>query len=27
VVRVRERLREVLPEPHLAAVLDAPLPA
>lgn len=25
--RVRERLREVLPEPHLAAVLDAPLPA
>ena len=25
--RVRERLREGLPEPHLAAVLDAPLPA
>jgi hypothetical protein len=27
VQRVRERLREVLPEPHLAAVLEAPLPA
>ncbi len=27
VQRVRDRLREVLPESHLAAVLEAPLPA
>lgn len=27
VQRVRDRLREVLPEPHLAAVLETPLPA